>query len=162
MNPFSPTFLSAFDVCSCLAPSSAPQHHHVAGLLQCTCTSAFLCLCAHANSAPKNTLLSCFCLLHFYHPANAAKMPAALGTLASSQDLSCPSPYCPFLYVPRALARSLEQARMKQYVLWCESGSHIGLQAASGEDTCLRRLSLFFFTSGHVPTVGSQTAEPGS
>ena len=143
-----------------------PPSTTMAGLLRCTCTSAFLCLFAHANSAAKNTLLLCFCLLHLYHPANAAKMPAALGTLASSQATPCPSPCCPFPYAPRALARSLEQAHIKQYLSWCESVSHIGLRAASGEDTCLMRLSLslflFFFTSGHVPTVGSQTAEPGS
>lgn len=116
MKPFSLTFLSAFDVCSCLTPQFSPQRCHVASLPRCTCTSTSLCLFAHADSAAKNTLLFCFCLFNFYCPANVAKMPAALGTRASSQATSCPSPYCPFLYAPRALARSLEQAHVKQYL----------------------------------------------
>lgn len=59
VNPFSPTFLSAFDVCSCLAPQhyhgrSPPMHLYL----------RFSVPFAHANSAAKNTLLLCFCLLH--------------------------------------------------------------------------------------------------
>lgn len=134
-----------------------PPSTTMAGLLRCTCTSAFLCLFAHANSAAKNTLLLCFCLLHLNACCSGYTcifsghtLPLPMLSLPLCSQSSCKvfgtSPYQTILVMVRVC--------FPHRTAGCFRGRHMSHASLS--------LFLFFFTSGHVPTVGSQTAEPGS